>query len=254
MPITDPNEQKRLEGPYEGLRVRLLDLSRKNQLLNYNLRPRSKRSIQIIRCSLEDAHRRLALDETTLKISALPEPGSIPSEEFRAALDRAKNIDVEYLTALEALESNSRNDSAALDKLERELRDRVRQELEVPPRPTRKELNRAEHARSQGIDPRFDLDPKNTVQNGKGLQTLKFPDELEAVMEKIVGDARLAEQEIGLSTLFLAFGFLECYESDNSGKSSFAPRCCFRCRSTGGRFRASRSTALRYGRETRKPT
>jgi hypothetical protein len=54
MPITDPDEQKRLEGLYEGLRVRLLDLSRKNQLLNYNLRPRSKRSIQIIGCSLED--------------------------------------------------------------------------------------------------------------------------------------------------------------------------------------------------------
>ena len=42
-------------------------------------------------------------------------------------------------------------------------------------------------------------------------------------MEKIVGDARLAEQEMGLSTLFLAFGFLESYESDNSEKSSFAP-------------------------------
>ena len=227
MPIPDPEEQKRLEGLYEGLRIRLLDLSRKNQLLNYNLRPRSKRSIQIIGCSLEDTHRRLTLDEATLKVSALPEPDAIPSEErteeFRAALDRAKSIDVEYLTALEALELNSRDDSAALDKLERELRDRVREELDLPPRPTRRELNRAEHARSLGIDPSFDLDPKNAVQNGKGLQTLKFPDELEAVMEKIVGDARLAEQEMGLSTLFLAFGFLEWYESDNSEKSSFAP-------------------------------
>ena len=42
-------------------------------------------------------------------------------------------------------------------------------------------------------------------------------------MEKIFGDARLAEQEMGLSTLFLAFGFLESYESDTSDKRSFAP-------------------------------
>jgi Protein of unknown function (DUF4011) len=53
-----------------------------------------------------------------------------------------------------------------------------------------------------------------------GLQTLKFPDELEAVMEKISGDARLAEQEMGLSTLFLAFSLLEWYESDASDKKA----------------------------------
>jgi hypothetical protein len=76
-----------------------------------------------------------------------------------------------------------------------------------------------------------------------GLQTLKFPDELEAVMEKISGDARLAEQEMGLSTLFLAFSLLEWYESDASDKKAWAPLlllpvdgrtnrftgCCWRC-------------------------
>jgi hypothetical protein len=33
------------------------------------------------------------------------------------------------------------------------------------------------------------------------LQTLKYPDELESLMEKISNDARLAEQEMGVSTL-----------------------------------------------------
>ena len=222
----DPNERKRLEGLYEDLRIRLLDLSRKNQLLNYNLRPGSRRFIQIVGCSLENSHRRLAIDEATLKISPLAQPDTVPAdertEEFRAALDRAKSINVEYLTALKVLELNGRDDDAALEKLERELGDCVREELELPPRPTRKDLNRVEHARSLGIDPSLDLDPK-AVQNGKGLQTFKFPNELEAIMEKILGDARLAEQEMGLSTLFLAFGFLEWYESDSSDKKSFAP-------------------------------
>ena len=43
------------------------------------------------------------------------------------------------------------------------------------------------------------------------------------VMEKISSDAQLAEQEMGLSTLFVAFGFLEWYESDTSDKYAFAP-------------------------------
>ena len=42
-------------------------------------------------------------------------------------------------------------------------------------------------------------------------------------MEKMVDEARLAEQEAGLSTLFLACGFLEWYESDDSDKPLFAP-------------------------------
>ena len=55
------------------------------------------------------------------------------------------------------------------------------------------------------------------------LQTLKFPDELDRIMGKIVADAKLAEQEMGISTLFLSFGFLEWYESDASDKKAFAP-------------------------------
>ena len=55
------------------------------------------------------------------------------------------------------------------------------------------------------------------------LQTLKYPDELESFLEKISDDARLAEQEMGVSTLFLAFGFLEWYEADHSDKKAFAP-------------------------------
>src|SRR5258705_4283388 len=42
-------------------------------------------------------------------------------------------------------------------------------------------------------------------------------------MGKIVADAKLAEQEMGISTLFLSFGFLEWYESDASDKKAFAP-------------------------------
>ena len=57
----------------------------------------------------------------------------------------------------------------------------------------------------------------------RSLQTLKWPDALEAILEKIADEARLAEQEMGLSTLYLAFGFLEWFEADSSDKYHTAP-------------------------------
>lgn len=120
------------------------------------------------------------------------------------------------------MESTGRDDEAALDELDRQLRDRVRASMALPPRPTRKELNRADYARSLSIEPNHDLDPSRDV-DVRALQTLKFPDELETILEKISGDARLAEQEMGLSTLYLAFGFLEWYDTDTSDKKAFAP-------------------------------
>ena len=225
--MSDAPAHTRLKGLYEDLRLRLLDLSRRNQLLNYGLSARSKRFLQIVNGTLERTHNLLAGDEATVRIAPLPEPDDIPSEErtdeFGSALDRGRVTDVEYLTAIEAIEATGRDDEAAIEKLERGLRDRVRAELGLPPRPSRKELNRVDYARSLGIDPSLDLDPVSEGKDDLVLQSLKFPDELEVVVEKISADARLAEQEMGLSTLFLAFGFLEWYDSDTSDKGAFAP-------------------------------
>ena len=224
--MLDTTDGARLAKLYEDLRLKLLDLTRRNQLLNYSLSPRSRRFMQIVDTTLEAIHEKLVSDEAVLRVEPLPEPDDIPieerTEEFRAELDRAKATDVQYLAALEVMESTGRHDEAALEKLDRQLRDRVRANLALPPRPTRKELNRVDHARSLGIEPNHHLDPSRDI-DVRALQTLKFPDELEAILEKISGDARLAEQEMGLSTLYLAFGFLEWYDSDTSEKKAFAP-------------------------------
>jgi hypothetical protein len=225
---TEMIEGARLTRLYEDLRLRLLDLSRRNQLLNYNLKVRSsKRFLQIINVSLESVHRHLAGDEAVLRIASLPEPDDIPSEErtdeFWLALDRARSTDAEYLAAVAAIDATGHDADAAMARIERDLRDRVREQLGLPPRPSRKEINRAEHARSLGIDPSLELERARITENDLILQTLKFSDELETVIEKISGDARLAEQELGLSTLFLAFGFLEWYDSETSDKKAYAP-------------------------------
>ena len=171
----------------------------------------------------------MGAEENLLEIRPLEEPDEIPAEEknddFISAFERAKVSDVDYLVKLEALESEGRDDEVAVARLDRELRAKVRVQLGLTPRPNRKEFNRADHARSFGIDPSLELPPnrQKDAHTDLVLQTLKYPDELESFLEKISDDARLAEQEMGVSTLFLAFGFLEWYEADHSDKNAFAP-------------------------------
>ena len=127
-------EEARLARVYEDLRVRLLDLSKRNQLLNYRFSARSKRYVQIVDGSLEAIYDWLVSQELSLRIKPLPDPDEIPhderTDEFRAALDHARATDVEYLTALEALETTGRSDEVEIAKIERQLRERVRQHLE----------------------------------------------------------------------------------------------------------------------------
>jgi hypothetical protein len=223
------DEHGRLTEVYGRLRLKLLDLSKKNRMLNYSLSSRSKRHLQIVDEVIDEVYKKLIVEEATLRIVPLEEPEDVPPEEktdeFAAALAHAKVSHLEYLTKLEALESAGRDDEFELVKLERELRDHVREQFGLPPRPKKAELDRAEHARRTGIDPNFELGPTKTKpsHSDTSLQTLKFPDELERIMGKIVADAKLSEQEMGISTLFLSFGFLEWYESDVSDKKAFAP-------------------------------
>jgi hypothetical protein len=225
----DANERQRLTKLYEQLRLKLLDLSKKNPMLNYRFGARSRRHLQVVDEVLEEVYRNLVGEDAALKIAFLQEPDDIPPEEktedFISALEHAKVSDIEYLTKLEELEQAGRDDDTALAAIERELRTKVRAQLGLPLRPRRTDINRADHARSLEIDPSPELQPERSKpsHDDHSLQTLKYPDELESVMEKISNDARLAEQEMGVSTLFLAFGFLEWYEDDNSDKKAYAP-------------------------------
>ena len=83
-----------------------------------------------------------------------------------------------------------------------------------------------EHARKHGIDPAYELARLSgeALRPLAGLQTLYVADELDSRLARIAADARLAEQETGLSTLFLAFGFLRWYERNDSDVANFAPR------------------------------
>jgi very-short-patch-repair endonuclease len=213
---------------FDQLRTKLLDLSRNNPMLNYRHRAGSPRQLRIVDCDLETVLAELAGKQAELPVLALPEPDDIPADErtegFLAALGQAKAMDLEYLARLQALDAVARQDDAALADLERWLREHVRRRLGLPPRPDRHAVDIVEHARRHGIEPAFELAGSGEGRRPlSGLQTLHVADELDSRLARIAADARLAEQETGLSTLFLAFGFLRWYERDDSDVVNLAP-------------------------------
>src|ERR1700757_1387514 len=135
----DELEQSRLATVYGNLRERLLDLSLRNPMLSFKHRATSKRLLQIVDAVPEEVYRKLVGEDLALELVPLPVPDEIPAdegtEEFLSALAHASAVDLEYLTKVKALESTGRDDEFALAEAERDLRDRLRNQLGLPPRP-----------------------------------------------------------------------------------------------------------------------
>ncbi len=82
------------------------------------------------------------------------------------------------------------------------------------------------HAARIGISTSFDFPPNPEGAEGHrlhGLQALLYPAELERQLRKIASEAKTAIEETGTNMLFLVFGFLEFYDSDDSDKPMLAP-------------------------------
>ncbi len=86
-----------------------------------------------------------------------------------------------------------------------------------------------EWAARLGFATSFDL-PEATPEEGeldrhqdKYIQTLLYPDRLEAVLRSIRSAARTAIEESGTNMLHIAFGFLEWKEADDAATPHFAP-------------------------------
>src|SRR3954464_10459665 len=125
--MSDP-EFQRLANLYDQFREKLLDLSKKNRMLNYSLGARSRKHIQIVDEVLEVVYKKLAEDDVSLRLLPLAEPDDIPADEktegFVSAFQKAKVADIEYLTKLDVLESQGRDDEIAVSRLDRELQDK----------------------------------------------------------------------------------------------------------------------------------
>ncbi len=214
---------------YQDLRERLVDRTRRNRLLHF--KHTTKTTMLRIIDEAPDIVLAKLQNDGKLRFKPLPDPDDEPADEqtpkFRAALKAARVTDDAYSAALAAIDPEDSAATAKEDRLERELRDRLRVELNLPARPQRRTLDLATHARDNGVDPAFDLAapqaPAPAKHRDDWLQTLLLPDQMKTRVNGLARKSREVEQETGVSILHLAFGFLEWFESDSSDTAFSSP-------------------------------
>lgn len=88
--------------------------------------------------------------------------------------------------------------------------------------PDRRKPEAVQCAKRQGIDVSYELPP-----TGEGIlrhiQTLLYPEDLERILRNIDRAARTAIEESGTNMLYLVFGFMAWYESDDAQEPRYAP-------------------------------
>jgi hypothetical protein len=214
----------------EALRPKLLDLSRRNPLISVNLSPRSNSYVRVVD-ELPDILFYKLNHNQEMRFIPLPpieeDPRDEEAETFIAALSNARLTDDVYRAEAESI---SPDDEDYLDKsreLERLLKDRVREQLGMPPRAKANDINITQHARNNGITPGYDLPlPTEEHEDGRhtdeNIQTLLPPKELERKLNGLHTKCRTWIQETGLNVLHVAYGLLEWSEL-GSKDPAFAP-------------------------------
>jgi len=165
------------------VRTRLLDLSARNKLLNFVHYKKS--SLKIIKISPEKAFNDLISQE---EFFFQPVPLPRLSDYPMLSADLAKKSEAEGL---------------------------------IPEIELSRKISAENHAEFLGLTATED----QSSQKGKKstLQTLLYPADLEALLQHIASTARTAIDESGTNMLYLVFGFLEWYESDDSNLKRLAP-------------------------------
>ena len=186
----------------ENLRMRLLDLTARNRLINF--RHTRGGSLRVIDELPNQLVARL-LSETEMHFAAVAEP---KEQELIAAGYLKMDEETGEIIRL-------RNDPNA-EEWARELGFTTR--YEVPDSP-------AGEGESKHAD--------------NAIQTLLYPYEMEANLKRLLQAADSAIEEMGANILYLAFGFLEWYENPSSDNARIAPLFLVPVRLRKGRLNAA---------------
>ena len=207
-------------------RTKLLDLTSRNPLISFRHSERSRSHIRIINEIPEKLFNKLVAGRE-LSFKPLPDPQLTPRDEdtpfFASSLRRAKAEDRAYRETLAELGPNA--SARQKQKVDRELRNRVRAKLGLPTfQPTWDAVKRA---RELGVNPDYELAmPNGQTARRYGdskIETLFFAEDLERKLSGLRDAARVLERDAGFNALFCALGYLEYYESDLSDEKRVAP-------------------------------
>ncbi|MCC5880056.1 MAG: DUF4011 domain-containing protein [Idiomarina sp.] len=189
----------------ENLRNRLLDLTSRNRLINF--KHTKKSSLRIVD-SLPDALAEMLTSEKEIRFLSVPEP--------------------------------TENDLIEAGYLVRDPETKkVTKVKEYPSAP--------DWAKYLGIDTSYDvpLEPEGSAHSKhyeSKIQTLLYPHELETRLKNLFRTAESSVQETGANILFIAFGFLEWYETDDTKSVRQAPLYLLPVKLNKGRLNAKTST------------
>jgi len=212
-----------------GLRAKLIDLSKRNQLISFKHSERGATYLRIV--DERPDHLFNTLTDGQMRFEGLPDEDIVPPDEqtddFLIAWERARLTDPDYLKTIEDL-GEEEKDAAEIQKAERALRAAVRQELGLPKLQFGKSIDIAALARAHGFDPSFELSDTDEDQDAdhhrdNKIRVLLTEKQLDRRLSTIHDRYRSHERETGLHTLFLAFGFAEWFEDDESDQAFHAP-------------------------------
>ncbi|NVM21222.1 MAG: DUF4011 domain-containing protein [Desulfobacterales bacterium] len=168
----------------ERVRRRLLDLTRRNVLLNFR---ETRRTIRIVDESPEKAFNRLVADGKSLELLPLPEPDE--NDEADTNADGRRSIQLKLLSTTGKDKESDRNN--------------------VEPLKSTHDPNRST--------------AQNRRRSDNCLQTELVDQPLERRCKNAMRYWRTGIEEAGINFLFIAIGFLEWYEDDHSDVSNRAP-------------------------------
>lgn len=213
----------------EQARKKLLDLTMRNSLLNFRHSERTANQVRLVNGNISTLYNSLVAGKD-IELVPLPELPSEPRDEktakFQNAFEMALVTDEKYLAAKEELDKKDYIEEDEEEKLIRELKNRVREQLGLPPLNSL-EITKREWALENGINPSYEnevSETSETLRNHRYIaQTLLYPKEFKSRMLGLKRIVRSDREEKGTNTFYVAFGFLEWYEQTNSDAKHYAP-------------------------------
>lgn len=204
----------------EALRPKLQDTTRRNPLINNVLNAKPASFISIVDEKPQNIFDSLNSDSRAMNLVPLPpldiDPSDENTTEFKNAFQNAQATDEGYLQNIDKIDFEY--DEKAIDKQEnavRELKDRVREQLEMPPRASSEKFSDlVNHAKAHGINPSISLPDARAIAqddrfNDDNLQTLLLPKTFQAKLARIISKATTYHEEKGLDVVYIALGYLK---------------------------------------------
>ncbi len=218
------------------LQKKLIDQSNRNGLLNFNLSSKSNTHIYVIDELPEKIYEKISQNKK-LEFKPLPpfdKKNELPDErtnEFKSTLYELIETDSEYRKKCEKLEEDKKNSNKEIIneeyEIERWLKDKVRDKLNLSKRKEDQLYNPKDWAKINKLNPDLNLPfPKESLEEKHDddyLQTLLFEDDMTRRVSSIQRRITIDREEKGMNTLYMSIGFLQYKDVKNSEKTLLAP-------------------------------